>query len=58
MAQMVDGSSKQYLSCKVFREWSVVKLREKFISIRRVYICYTFLEQYLTASVEKVTGVA
>ena len=29
LAPKVGGSSAQYLSCKVFRGWSIIKLREK-----------------------------
>ena len=32
-AQRMSGSSAQYLSCKMFRDWSIIKLQE----INRIY---------------------
>ena len=31
-----------FLSCKVFHDWSIIKLQKYIVFIRRVYICCTF----------------
>ena len=38
----VGGSSLQYLSCKVFCDWSMINIWEINLIIRRVYISCTF----------------
>ena len=31
-----------FLSCKVFHDWSIIKLRKYIVFIRLVYLCCTF----------------
>ena len=42
LAQKVGGSSAQYLSCKVYHDWSIIKLLKNIVFIRPVYLCSTF----------------
>ena len=44
LLKTVGDSSALYLSCKVFREWSTISMRERI----HLYVLH-FLKQYLTA---------
>ena len=52
----MGGSSAQYLSCQVFRDWPIVNIWE----INNVYLAgiylLQFLKQHLTACVDLFTG--
>ena len=41
-----------FLSCKVFHDWSIIKLWKYNVFIRWVYLRCTFLKQHLIAFVD------
>ena len=47
-----------FLSCKVFHDWSIIKIRKYIVFIRRVYLCCTFLDNISLLLLIKFTGVA
>ena len=46
------------LNCKVFHDWSIIKLRKYIEFIRRVYLCCTFRNNISFLLLIKFTGVA
>ena len=45
-----------FLSCKVFHDWSIIKLRKYIVFIRWVYLCCTFWNNISLLLLIKFTG--